>query len=85
MQQDPPHREAAADAAAVAQQGPDVVCLPDTVRRTGGARRGVRGRGMQEICGAGDVPKPPLLPEASVAGGGGVRVRQPGPAHHPVR
>lgn len=84
MQQDPPHSQAAADAAAVARQGPDVVRLSGTARRAGGARGGLRGSRVQEVRGEGDVPEPPRLQEAPVAGGGGVRVRQPGPAHHPL-
>lgn len=55
MQQDPPHCEASAVAAAVAQQGPGVG-EPHTVGCAGRTRGGVRGKQLQEICGAGDVP-----------------------------
>lgn len=85
MQQDPPHCEDAADAAAVAEQG-EGVGEPDTVGCAGGTRGGVRGEQLQEIRGAGDVPEPPGLQEASGAGRGGVRLRQqPRPFGDPLR
>lgn len=85
MQQDLQHHEAAAHAAVVAQQGQDVARLPDTIRRAGGSRVCVRGRRVQEVRCAGVVPEPPHLREAPLAGGGGVRVHQPGAAHNPLR
>lgn len=71
MQQDPLHRLAPADAAAVA--------VPGRGARgggggAGGARGGVRGRGVAAVRGAGGAPEPPGVQGAAPAGGGGVRL-----------
>ncbi|KAL5778176.1 hypothetical protein ACOSP7_011102 [Xanthoceras sorbifolium] len=84
MQQDPPHCEAEAVAAAVAEQGADVG-QPYTIRRPCRTRSGVRRQQLQEVRGAGDVPEPPSLQEAARPGRGRVRLHQPGPTFDPLR
>jgi len=85
MLQNPAHRQAPPNAAAVAQQGPHVGPPRNTLRCSGGTRGGVRGQQLQEICGARHLPEPPRLQEASSRSRGRVRVLQPRPSRHSLR
>ena len=85
MQPNPTHCTSPADAAAVAQQGPNVREPCTTVRCARGARGGVRGQQPHQIRGARHVPEPPRLQEAPPTSRGRVRLHQPRTLSHPLR
>lgn len=73
MQQNPPHCQAAPNAAAVAQQGPHVgeSYTVGCARRTRGR---LRRQQLPEICGARLLPQSSCLQEASGSSRGRVRI-----------